>query len=137
MVYDYTIKPINGRTEWMPTGFQPLLPPVIGRQAGRPANARRREPDEPLEKQKKRPRGRPSVNPLRSKRNQTTVKCSKCHQSGHNKRGCKSDVAQTNVNPSSGAQTNAQVIATQGDPPPEASTYPTQDSINLGKTLLA
>ncbi|KAL8493277.1 hypothetical protein ACS0TY_024477 [Phlomoides rotata] len=88
MVYENPILPINGRGEWEPTGITPPLPPKIGRQAGRPRIARRRESDEPVEKKRKR-KVRPNLNPHKLKRRQILSKCSKCRKPGHNRRACK------------------------------------------------
>lgn len=55
------------------------------RGVGRPSRARRREPDEPNSKQKKRKRGNQT---LKLKRQQTTVKCKICGTPGHNAATC-------------------------------------------------
>ncbi|KAL8509814.1 hypothetical protein ACS0TY_016875 [Phlomoides rotata] len=75
MVYENPILPINGRDEWEPTGITLPLPPKIGRHAGRPRIARRRESDEPVEKKRR--------------ERQILSKCSKCCKPGHNRRACK------------------------------------------------
>ncbi|KAL8514876.1 hypothetical protein ACS0TY_013818 [Phlomoides rotata] len=86
MVYDPCIMPINGRSEWARTElFMPLLPPEVDRSAGRPQKAITAG-----EKQNKRLGDKPSNNPYRVKRNQVTLRCSNCHEYGHNKRKCES-----------------------------------------------
>ncbi|KAL8523319.1 hypothetical protein ACS0TY_013335 [Phlomoides rotata] len=82
MVYENSILPINGKDEWEPTGITPPLPPKIGRQAGRPHIARRRESDEPVEKKRKRGKVRLNPNPHKLKRRQGLSKCNKCHKPG-------------------------------------------------------
>lgn len=92
MVYDNCIIPINRRSEWPHTDFEPLLPQLIGKQTGKPSNAqkkKKKEPDEQIQKQKKRVRGRSIINPTKAKRNRVSLKCSKYHQTSHNKRGYK------------------------------------------------
>ncbi|KAL2237311.1 UNVERIFIED_CONTAM: hypothetical protein Sindi_0922800, partial [Sesamum indicum] len=56
----------------------------FGRRSGRPSTARSRDPDEPMTKKKLGKRG----NGMRLKRQQLTVKCSKCGQEKHNARTC-------------------------------------------------
>ncbi|KAL0328025.1 UNVERIFIED_CONTAM: hypothetical protein Scaly_2235100 [Sesamum calycinum] len=45
-VYQPCIMPVNGPEKWQHTDLPPLLPPNIARGVGRPARARRLEPDE-------------------------------------------------------------------------------------------
>ncbi|KAL2249690.1 UNVERIFIED_CONTAM: hypothetical protein Sindi_2442700 [Sesamum indicum] len=76
---------------WNETCFIPPLPPRFGRRSGRPSSARRRDADEPMPKKKKGKKG----NGMKLKRQQTTVKCSKCGQEKHNARTCpKTDLSQ-------------------------------------------
>ncbi|KAL8535900.1 hypothetical protein ACS0TY_011519 [Phlomoides rotata] len=84
--YDSCIMPMNGRSEWTPTGIIPPLYPKTVRSIGRPPNARRREPDELPPKRKM--TAKPIINRFRVKRQQKTIKCSKCGLTGHNKKLC-------------------------------------------------
>ncbi|KAG8389016.1 hypothetical protein BUALT_Bualt02G0185500 [Buddleja alternifolia] len=45
-VYKHLILPVNGPRLWAKTGFIPPMPPNFGRFVGKPATARRLEPDE-------------------------------------------------------------------------------------------
>ncbi|KAG8366125.1 hypothetical protein BUALT_Bualt17G0043300 [Buddleja alternifolia] len=77
--YGHAIMPINGRSEWKKSDFIPPLPPNLGRSAERPPVARRRESDEPMQKQKKKKVGKKvNKDPLKTKRQQESVKCEKC-----------------------------------------------------------
>ncbi|KAG8363831.1 hypothetical protein BUALT_Bualt19G0063100 [Buddleja alternifolia] len=89
-VYGPAIMPVNGRSEWVKTGFVPPLPPNSGRSVGKPPIARRVEADEMKTKKKKRSRGKPKLvnNPYKLKRQQKTCKCSKCGEEGHNIKSC-------------------------------------------------
>ncbi|KAL0428524.1 UNVERIFIED_CONTAM: hypothetical protein Slati_3027200, partial [Sesamum latifolium] len=58
-VYEPAILPISGELLWSETLFIPPLPPNFGRGPGRPAGARRREPDEQPVKNKKRKSKKP------------------------------------------------------------------------------
>ncbi|WOL00674.1 hypothetical protein Cni_G09387 [Canna indica] len=89
--YNHMISPINGQNMWPKVEQEPLLPPIFKRRAGRPLKLRRREPDEPTDKVTK------------LKRVYTSTMCSKCHQYGHNARGCRIDRA---PNPSVELPTN-------------------------------
>ncbi|KAL3644998.1 hypothetical protein CASFOL_010178 [Castilleja foliolosa] len=88
MVYQPVIMPINGRSEWPKTNYLAPEPPTFGRSAGRPKKTRRREPDEIVSKKRKRIRVRGSVNPNKTRRQQTSIHCSVCGVEGHNKRYC-------------------------------------------------
>ncbi|XP_011069749.1 uncharacterized protein LOC105155556 [Sesamum indicum] len=83
-IYASAIMPMGGENQWNETCFIPPLPPKFGRRSGRPSTTRRRDPDEPMTKKKKEKRG----NGMRVKRQQLTVKCSKCGQEKHNERTC-------------------------------------------------
>ncbi|KAL2245754.1 UNVERIFIED_CONTAM: hypothetical protein Sindi_2843600 [Sesamum indicum] len=90
-IYASAIMPISGENQWNETCFIPPLPPRFGRRSGRPSSARRRDADEPMPKKKKGKKG----NGMKLKRQQTTVKCSKCGQEKHNARTCpKTDLSQ-------------------------------------------
>ncbi|KAL0406347.1 UNVERIFIED_CONTAM: hypothetical protein Slati_3948600 [Sesamum latifolium] len=52
-VYASAIMPIGGDNMWTESCFIPPLPPNFGRRSGRPSRARRRDPDEPMMKNKK------------------------------------------------------------------------------------
>ncbi|KAL0360355.1 UNVERIFIED_CONTAM: hypothetical protein Sradi_3720000 [Sesamum radiatum] len=93
-VYENVIYPINGPSLWKETGF---LPSNEGRAPGRPARARRLEPDEQVRKQKKRKRGaKGQQSEHRLGRQQMTIKCSQCGEQGHNKKACKRQCDATN-----------------------------------------
>ncbi|KAL0287349.1 UNVERIFIED_CONTAM: hypothetical protein Scaly_2766500 [Sesamum calycinum] len=66
------------------------LPPNFRRGAGRPKKARRRESDEPTIKKKKKSKT-PQVYKLR--RNQKTVHCNTCGETGHNTAKCPEKVS--------------------------------------------
>ncbi|KAL0448984.1 UNVERIFIED_CONTAM: hypothetical protein Slati_1454800, partial [Sesamum latifolium] len=76
--------PIGGENQWNKACFIHPLPPNFGRRSGRPSKARRRDLDEPMTKTKNGKRG----NEKKLKRQQTTVKCSKCGKEKHNARTC-------------------------------------------------
>ncbi|KAH6815949.1 hypothetical protein C2S51_020769, partial [Perilla frutescens var. frutescens] len=46
VVYEHSIRPMDGPLMWNKTGYIAPLPPNFGRRAGRPTKARRHEPDE-------------------------------------------------------------------------------------------
>ncbi|KAL0401435.1 UNVERIFIED_CONTAM: hypothetical protein Slati_4173400 [Sesamum latifolium] len=69
------------------TLFIPPLPPNFGRGPGRPAGARRREPDEQLVKNKKR-KGKKPVKQVKLKRQHVSHHCRICGEAGHNAKGC-------------------------------------------------
>ncbi|KAL0373305.1 UNVERIFIED_CONTAM: hypothetical protein Sradi_3246200 [Sesamum radiatum] len=81
--------PINGRDKWKKSDSSTLVPPKAVKRVGRPPKSNRRlEPDEAVQKQKKR-RGAPmKEGSSKIKRQQTTFKCEKCGSQGHNTRGC-------------------------------------------------
>ncbi|KAL0342508.1 UNVERIFIED_CONTAM: hypothetical protein Scaly_1913400 [Sesamum calycinum] len=80
-VYASAIMLIGGENQWNESLFIPPLPQNFGRRSGRPSKCRRRDPDEPVMKSKK-------GKVMKLKRQQTTVKCSKCGQLKHNTRTC-------------------------------------------------
>ncbi|KAG5566220.1 hypothetical protein RHGRI_001980 [Rhododendron griersonianum] len=80
-IYKGIIYPINGWTMWPSSGCVPVLPPNYGRPSGRPKKSRRKEREE-LEN--------PDADKL--KRQNTSLRCSKCGQWGHNIRSCKNEV---------------------------------------------
>lgn len=91
--YEHVIVPINGRAEWEKTGIESPLPPCEPRKQGRPENLRRRDPDEPKPKRKRKCRGGgpPAIsihNPYKLKKQQVTVTCSYCKERYHNILGC-------------------------------------------------
>ncbi|KAL0304666.1 UNVERIFIED_CONTAM: hypothetical protein Scaly_2562500 [Sesamum calycinum] len=89
-VYEHPILPINGRKEWKKLDFVPLVPPNPVKKVGRPRKTRRLEPDEPVQKKKKKRKPAPifKEGSNKIKRQQTTVKCGKCGVQGHNARTC-------------------------------------------------
>ncbi|KAK4409481.1 hypothetical protein Sango_0021100 [Sesamum angolense] len=86
---EHAILPINGRKKWKKSNFVPPVPPNHVKKVGRPRKTRRLEPDEPVQKKKKRkpaPIFKEGSNKI--KRQQTTVKCGKCGVQGRNARTC-------------------------------------------------
>ncbi|KAL0292264.1 UNVERIFIED_CONTAM: hypothetical protein Sradi_6996400 [Sesamum radiatum] len=79
-VYAHAIMGISGEILWDKSLYIPPLPPNFGRGPGRPSSARRREPDEPIRKTKKKN--------IRLKRQQTTLHCRACGEPGHNQSAC-------------------------------------------------
>ncbi|KAL0325119.1 UNVERIFIED_CONTAM: hypothetical protein Sradi_5081200 [Sesamum radiatum] len=86
-VYRYAIMPVNGPKLWAQTGNIPPLPPNFGRKAGRPSRARRIEPDEIPNKQRRSSK-RGQKKPIKLKRQSFKVKCHYCGGTGHNQKGC-------------------------------------------------
>ncbi|XP_021847076.2 uncharacterized protein [Spinacia oleracea] len=84
LTYADHIHPMSDPTQWPNFSLPTIQPPVIKRQAGRPAKKRKRGPNEPR----------------KGKRN-SNVKCGKCREFGHNSRTCK------NGGPSTGPSTSA------------------------------
>ncbi|KAL0366772.1 UNVERIFIED_CONTAM: hypothetical protein Sradi_3567300 [Sesamum radiatum] len=83
-VYEPAILPISGEMLWTETGFIPPLPPNFGRDPGRPAGARSREPDELKDKaSKKKLKKR-----FKLKRQHVKHHCKICGEEGHNAKGC-------------------------------------------------
>lgn len=75
--YDQIISPINGQNKWPKTDLPEVLPPQYKRGPGRPKKLRRREPDEDTSKKGK------------WSRTNTSNRCKRCLQYGHNTRTCK------------------------------------------------
>ncbi|KEH33355.1 hypothetical protein MTR_3g436320 [Medicago truncatula] len=69
------ITPINGQNKWPKTNDPVILPPEYKRGPGRPKKLRRREQNE--------------ANQPRWRRTNTTHRCKRCLQYGHNARTCK------------------------------------------------
>ncbi|GER25802.1 phosphoserine aminotransferase [Striga asiatica] len=90
LAYECAIMPMSGDSVWEQTSYVPPLPhlPSKKKGRGRPISLRRREPDEPRGKRKR------STCPFKLKKQQTTVRCSKCHATGHNALRCKVTAAQ-------------------------------------------
>ncbi|KAL8489053.1 hypothetical protein ACS0TY_025094 [Phlomoides rotata] len=80
-VYRPTLMPITGQSEWVETLYIPPLPPNFGRSVGRPTKARRIEPGEINNNKKK-------GGVMRMQRQQKTIKCRKCGNTGHNRKTC-------------------------------------------------
>ncbi|KAL0402336.1 UNVERIFIED_CONTAM: hypothetical protein Slati_4263500 [Sesamum latifolium] len=76
---------ISGELLWSETLFIPPLPPNFGRGPGRPAGARRREPDEKPVMDKKR-NGKKPVKQVKLKRQHVSHHCRICGEADH-KRG--------------------------------------------------
>lgn len=78
--YEPMIHPIKGSNMWPKCNQEPLLPPLVKKQPGRPKKARRKDPE--MEKDPN--------NPMQvvSRKGKTTT-CTKCYGKGHNRRSCK------------------------------------------------
>ncbi|KAH9618123.1 hypothetical protein KSS87_003218, partial [Heliosperma pusillum] len=75
--YQFTLEPLNGPNEWPISEFQPINPPPLKKlRACRPKTKRRM------------PAGESSSSRLT--KSGGVMRCSKCGESGHNKRKCKS-----------------------------------------------
>ena len=91
--YGNVLHPVRSNTLWTRTGMPCLKPPDFKKKVGRPQRCRRKDPEEPKSSGKLSRKG-------------IAMKCSKCHQFGHNKVGCKSSQSsETNMQASSDAQT--------------------------------
>ncbi|KAL4335956.1 hypothetical protein GQ457_07G018510 [Hibiscus cannabinus] len=78
-IYSNLVKPLRGPKQWpRHVTNEPILPPVIRRPVGRPQRNRRKEADEILTSTGRMP-----------KKGVVRMTCSKCGNSGHNKRSCK------------------------------------------------
>ena len=75
--YQNSIKPLNGSDLWPVSNKAPLVPPIVTTQPGRKKKARNKSQDEKEQSTTK--LGRKMVE----------MTCSKCGNSGHNKRSCK------------------------------------------------
>ncbi|KAL2251285.1 UNVERIFIED_CONTAM: hypothetical protein Sindi_2250800 [Sesamum indicum] len=82
-VYAPAIMPLDGLEMWEKAGYVPPVPPNFGRKKGRPARARRLEPDE-IRKGKK-----PATIIDKLPRQRGKRICKFCHQVGHTTKGCK------------------------------------------------
>ncbi|XP_020549562.1 uncharacterized protein LOC110011996 [Sesamum indicum] len=82
-VYAPAIMPLDGLEMWEKAGYIPPVPPNFGRKKGRPARARRLEPDE-VRKGKK-----PATIIDKLPRQRGKRICKFCHQVGHTTKGCK------------------------------------------------
>nr|XP_023870556.1 uncharacterized protein LOC111983129 [Quercus suber] len=76
--YKTPIPPMLGQSEWMSNGQPKPLAPIVHKPPGRPPVKRKRDADEP--------------NPYKVSRANRPLRCGKCHQEGHNARGCKANV---------------------------------------------
>ncbi|KAL0420975.1 UNVERIFIED_CONTAM: hypothetical protein Slati_3120400 [Sesamum latifolium] len=85
-VYEHSIKPMNGPELWEKIGYIPPLPPKFRKGVGRPKKLRRREVDEPAQKQKK--KSRDMKKGSRIERQQKIVKCKGCGLCKHNIKTC-------------------------------------------------
>ncbi|XP_074346299.1 uncharacterized protein LOC141685077 [Apium graveolens] len=77
-VYKHIVEPINGKEEWIKTGFNKPLPPNVKPSIGRPKIGRNKKNDIKA----------PPPDATKLKRQKTSLRCSKCNQWGHNKRTC-------------------------------------------------
>lgn len=74
--WDRQIYPIPDQSMWVQTGYDPIMPPPMRKQVGRPKKARRRGVDEPK-------------NPAAIRKQHEALRCGRCGQYGHNVRTCK------------------------------------------------
>ena len=75
--YAHNIKAIPSMNYWDEVEADPIHPPAVRRQPGRPKKMRRREADEPR---------------ATSTRRGLTVHCKRCFQPGHNSRSCRNAI---------------------------------------------
>ncbi|XP_050383286.1 uncharacterized protein LOC126800043 [Argentina anserina] len=75
-IYSNTIQPVNGMDLWNPSDEPPILPPQYNRQPGRPKTKRIKDASE-----------KDSDGPKLGRR-QRSLKCSMCHELGHNIKTC-------------------------------------------------
>ncbi|XP_038721181.1 uncharacterized protein LOC120013448 [Tripterygium wilfordii] len=78
--YSHFVHPLNDMNMYPNTHAEAVLPPPPRKKMGRPQVKRRREAGE-------------SQDPSRLRRAYPVIKCGKCGQPGHNRRGCRSDGA--------------------------------------------
>ncbi|KAL0371236.1 UNVERIFIED_CONTAM: hypothetical protein Sangu_0441700 [Sesamum angustifolium] len=78
-VYSEMIHAVPGAKDYLSTSFEPLKPPAMKKQRGRPKKLRRRGPDE-LSQSKV------------STRKGLTHTCTKCLETGHNKNSCSNPI---------------------------------------------
>ncbi|KAK9987881.1 hypothetical protein SO802_028120 [Lithocarpus litseifolius] len=77
-LYSHLIQPCNGPDLWPDVDGDAILPPIHKIQLGRIKIDRRRKEKDKVHI------------PYKMKRNQTSLKCAHCHQSGHDRRNCRS-----------------------------------------------
>lgn len=73
--YEPIIHPMPSEDQWIPTMYDPVEPPNVRVQPGRPKKLRIRQVDEP-------------VNPYRVRKGGTRLRCKECRELGHNSRTC-------------------------------------------------
>ncbi|KAL1566627.1 hypothetical protein AAHA92_02213 [Salvia divinorum] len=113
-LYEHVLYPINGMENWprnSDVGFE-LDPPNTKTQCGRPRKIRREETQVRFHE-----------NRVESLQRGPIITCSRCGQSGHNKRTCQNDprVSTSQRSAPSGAQ-GSQVPNAQSDPPTQETT---------------
>ncbi|KAL6525465.1 hypothetical protein OROHE_015772 [Orobanche hederae] len=95
--YDHIILPSNGPQLWPANLYPPINPPFMRRAPGRPKKVRRKTNDEP-------------TNPYRMRRNQNTIRCTRCGDSSHNVRTCSGKTVADRVIPTGGNKDYPQVL---------------------------
>ncbi|KAL6520710.1 hypothetical protein OROMI_032270 [Orobanche minor] len=95
--YDHIILPSNGPQLWPASLYPPINPPFMRRAPGRPKKARIKTNDEP-------------TNPYTMRRNQNTIRCTRCGDSCHNVRTCSGKTAADRVIPTGGNKDHPQVL---------------------------
>ncbi|KAM5554008.1 hypothetical protein ABKV19_025974, partial [Rosa sericea] len=105
-IYSYTVKPVNGMDLWISCDEPTILPPQYNRQPGRPRTKTIKDVSE-----------RETECPKLG-RVQKSLKCSNCHQLGHNVKTCHRHLPpkekagkNRNLNTGEGSSTATQVIS--------------------------
>ncbi|WCJ20294.1 hypothetical protein M5689_002536 [Euphorbia peplus] len=105
-VHQHVFNPVPSHEEWEKTEYPDIHPWVVTKPPGRPKKRRIRQPDEPR-------------NPYRVPRAGGFIRCGKCHQQGHNAKGCKAGITgesawQRRIRKAGNKQTGVHI---QGSPP--------------------
>ncbi|GAV61111.1 SWIM domain-containing protein, partial [Cephalotus follicularis] len=74
--YSHGIDPVKGQESWDTCHLDPILPPLMKKHPGWPPTQRKRGLDEPPQ-------------PGKLRRQYEAINCLRCHQAGHNRRGCR------------------------------------------------
>ena len=114
--YTPFINPIPGQEYWASTNAKTIHPLIYGTPAGRPKKKRIQEKGEPS-------------NPCKLGRKYGKTKCSRCHQVGHNSRGCKNPIMESGMESCKGSRKrNYEVQSSQVvlDPPPQSQSSQVQ-----------
>ncbi|XP_058212292.1 uncharacterized protein LOC131324362 [Rhododendron vialii] len=82
--YNDMINPIPDQSLWVHTNSDPIMPPILRKQSGRPRKSRRKAADEPKY-------------PERIRKHYESLRCGNCSEFGHNTRTCKAPKKPTQV----------------------------------------